>query len=107
MSIHTWLVACGFGNGCSSGCLCKYVLNISAVRFLSLYVPDACPFVPLMRIIPCSASMSCWVALCSSMGEHPISARIVNIGAYFLDALLMINSTFCFVGIRGVFSSTL
>lgn len=107
VSIQTCDCARAFGNGWFCLCFARYCLSISAVRVFSLYAPEACPFVPLMRIIPCSVSMSFCVVWCNSFGEHPISASIVNMGAYFLDALLMIRFMFWVVGINGVFSSTL
>jgi len=69
------------GNGCSCGFLCRYILSISAVWVLSLYVPDACPLHPLMLIRACSASMSACVTFSSSCPSAPVSARILNITA--------------------------
>ncbi len=58
VSIHTWLMALGCGNGCSCLFSAKYALSITAVCGLSGYVAEPCPFVPRIRIVFCSLSMS-------------------------------------------------
>ena len=84
-----------------------YSLNICAVRDFSLYVPDACPFVPLMLIILCSKSMLFLCVLCSSCPSAPVSAKMVKMVAYrFVDAVI-IFSTLAVVGMIGVFCSHL
>jgi len=99
---HIWLITYGLGNGWSSGFLARYSLSISAVRVLSLYVPEACPFVPSMLTIPCSVSIFLRCSLCSSSPSTPISAMRVKIVAYRLVEAEIIFVTFSRVGIIGV-----
>ncbi len=97
----------GCGNGYSLWSFAKYSPSISVVRVFSLYVPDACPFVPLMLIILCSKSMLFLCVLCSSCPSAPVSTKMVKIVAYrFVDADI-IFSMLAVVGIMGVFASHL
>lgn len=72
------------------------------MRVLSLYVPEACPFVPSMLTIPCSVSIFLRCSLWSSSPSTPISAMMVKIVAYRLVDALIILVTFSVVGIIGV-----
>jgi len=104
---HISLIIFGCGNGYSCGFFARYSLNISAVRALSLYVPDVCPFVPSMLTIPCSVSILFRCSLWSSSPSTPISAISVKIVAYLLVDALIIFVTFSVVGIIGVPNSHL
>ena len=62
---------------------------------------------PLALMFPLSVSMSFRVTVASSCPSKPVSFRIVKIVAYLREAADIILSTFCVVGIRGIFLSHL
>ena len=104
-SRHASAIIWGRGKGCSLVYLCKYVLSISAVRCFSLKLRPLCPLFPAAVIIPCSVSMSLRLMSYSSAPSNPVSANIVKVVAVFMVAAAIIASTFCFVGMIGIFAS--
>jgi hypothetical protein len=96
-----------FGNGLFAVYVARYVLSISAVFCLSLNERELWPLHPCALIIPCSWSMSFLCVVTSSCASSPVSARIVNIVAYFLFVAAMILLMFSVVGMSGSFRSHL
>ena len=80
---------------------------MSAVFSLSLMALELCPLQPRALKIPLSMSISFRVTVASSCPSKPVSFRIVKIVAYLREAADIILSTFCVVGIRGIFLSHL
>lgn len=78
-----------------------YCLSMSAVRVFSLYVPFACPFVPITLIVACSLSIRLWGILYNSSCSIAVSDNNVNMKAYFPSAVFIISCTCSVVGIIG------
>lgn len=92
----------GSGSGYCSGCLFRYCLSISAVFGCSWYIPFACPFVPVMLILPFCASIWFLCTFFSSWGSAAVSVIIVNMVAVFVLELFIIFCTCVVVGIIGI-----
>jgi len=107
VSLHASPNACAFGNGLFSVYLARYVLSICAVVALSLMLRELCPLHPCTLIIPFSASMSFRCVVTNSWASIPVSARIVNMVAYFLVDADIILFMFSVVGISGILRSHL
>ena len=73
-----------------------------AVCGFNLKILLACPFIPIMLIVPCSLSIWVIAVRCSSAGSTAVSVIILNRQVYFSDAEFIISLTFSVVGIIGI-----